>query len=201
MIDPTTCRSPNGRGADPAHACCAEPGACGRVGRLEAQLADVETRLSDAINMCVVLERLHGSTDHAEVLRAIQDVIINLVGSEELCIYEPGEEGGWIPVQSFGVGGARLAPVPEGHGPVGRAGAEGKGWVVGDGPHPGDPDLTACVPLVAEGRAVAVLAIWRLLPHKPALRDADHHVLSLLGPHAGRALLLTAGRTGRARAA
>lgn len=172
-----------------------------RLARAEAQVADLEAKLNDAINLCVALERLHGSTEHAEVLRAIQDLIINLVGSEQLAIFLPAEDGGWVAAQSFGVGGARLAPVPAGHGPVGRAAAEGRAWVVGDRSPPGDPELTACVPLLAEGRAVAVLAVWRLLPHKPALRDADRHLLALLASHAGRALFLTERGAGRARAA
>jgi hypothetical protein len=172
-----------------------------RLARAEAVVADLEAKLSDAISLCVALERLHGSTEHVEVLRAVQDVVINILGSEEVAIYEPLPEGGWAPVQTFGVGGTRLAPIPAGHGAIGRVAAEGKAWVAGDGPPPGDPDLTACVPLVAEGRAVAVLAVWRLLPHKPALRPADRHLLALLGPHAGRALFLTDRRTGRARAA
>ncbi len=173
-----------------------------RLARAEARVADLEAKLSDAIDYCVALERLHGASDHAEVLRAVQDVVINLVGSEEVAIFEPAADGGWAVVQSFGVGSARTAPVAEGHGPVGRAAAEGKAWIAGEGPgaQPGDPALTACIPLVAEGRAVAVLAIWRLLPHKPRLRDSDRHVLALLGRHAGRALLLTR-RAGRARAA
>jgi len=169
--------------------------------RAQAAMVDLEERLSDTINVCVALERLHGSTDHGEVLRAIQDVVINLVGSEELAVYEPGPSGELEVVQSFGVSGGRLAPVAPGHGPIGRVAAEGRAWVTGDATPCGDPDLTACVPLVADDRVVAVLAIWRLLPQKPALRDADRRVLELLGPHAGRALYLTAGNTRRARAA
>jgi hypothetical protein len=181
-----------------------------RLARAEARAAELEARLSEAIDACVVLERLHGSTDHAEVLRAIQDVVINLVGSEELAIFAPTGAAdtlagrAWIAVQSFGVVGARLAPVPAGHGPVGRIAAEGRAWIAGDGPDGsslGDPSLTACVPLVAEGRAVAVLAVWGLLPHKPRLRDADRQLLELLAVHGGRALFLTARRSGHARAA
>lgn len=172
-----------------------------RLDRAEAQVKELAGKLSEAIDYCVALERLHGTTEHAEVLRAVQDVIINLVGSEELAIYEPGADGAWVVVQSFGVGGARVAPVTPGQGPIGRAAAEGRAWLAGDGGAPGDRDLTACVPLMAEGRAVAVLAVWRLLPHKPALRASDRQVLGLLGTHAGRALFLTAPPRGRARAA
>ena len=171
--------------------------------RRKAQLAmiDLEEKLSDAINLCVALDRLHSSLDHAEVLRAIQDVVINIVGSEELAVFEPGAGGALVAAQSFGVPAARLAPVTPGHGPIGRAAADGVAWVIGDAAPAGDPDLTAVVPLVAEERVVGVLAIWKLLPQKPELRPSDRQVLALLGPHAGRALFLTAERKRRARAA
>ncbi len=160
--------------------------------RAQAAMVDLEEKLSDAINVCVALERLHGSTDHGEVLRAIQDVVVNLVGSEEVAVFESGANGELVAVQSVGVEPGKLAPVTPGHGPIGRVAAEGKAWVIGEGAEPGDPDLTACVPLVAEDRVVAVLAIWSLLPHKQSLRTSDRQVLELLGPHAGRALYLTA---------
>jgi hypothetical protein len=169
--------------------------------RAQAAMIDLEEKLSEAINVCVALERLHSSTDHREVLGAIQDVVINLVGSEELAIFEPGDEGDLVAVQSCGAGEGRLAPVKLGQGAVGRAAAEGKAWVTGDAAPCTEPDLTACVPLVAEDRVVAVLAIWKLLPHKQCLRESDRHVLELLGPHAGRALYLTARHGRPARAA
>ncbi|HYD40834.1 MAG TPA: GAF domain-containing protein [Anaeromyxobacter sp.] len=194
-------KKPEARGADDAELRQRLAAAEAERRRAQAAMVDLEERLSDAINVCVALERLHGSTDHGEVLRAIQDVVINLVGSEELAVYEPGASGELEVVQSFGLAGSRLAPVTPGHGPIGRVAAEGRAWVAGDATPCGDPDLTACVPLVADDRVVAVLAIWRLLPHKPALREGDRRVLELLGPHAGRALYLTAGNTRRARAA
>jgi hypothetical protein len=169
--------------------------------RAQAEVASLEEKLSEAINVCVALERLHGSTEHAEVLRAVQDVVINIIGSEELAVFEPGAGGDLLAVQSFGVGGSRLAPVTPGHGPLGRVAAEGTPWVVGDATPSGDPELTACVPLLAEGRVVAIVAIWKLLPQKPGLGPADRPMLELLGAHGGRALFLTAGRKRRARAA
>jgi hypothetical protein len=163
-----------------------------RQRRTLAEVADLEQRLAEAIDLCVALERLHGSTDHAEVLRAIQDVVINLVGSEELAIFEPSAGGELRAALSFGVAGARLSGVGQGAGPVGRAAAEGQAWVVGAPLASEDPDLTACIPLLVEGRVAGVLVVWRLLPHKPALRDSDRRVLELLGAHGGRALYLTA---------
>jgi len=163
-------------------------------GRLEQQLMMMG-------NLCVAMQRLQGCLTHGQVLEALQDNVINVYGSEELAIYERVAAGAELRVtQSFGLGPDRLGPVPVGRGPVGRA-AEGHGWIVGDdGTRTEDQDLTAAVPLEAAGSVVGVLAVWRLLPHKPAVEDTDRHVLELLG-RAGGAALYLAVRQEAARAA
>ena len=166
------------------HAC-----ACDGFPALEQQTAELG-------NLYVVMERLHGALEYGEVLAAVQDVVINVIGSEELAIFEPSEDGReLLPVQSFGVEARRLGPLPVGAGPIGRAAADGKAWVIGDGPPPPEfPDLTACVPLQAGGRLMGVLAIWRMLGHKPVLCAADRNVLELVARHAATALYLTSSR-------
>lgn len=164
--------------------------------RVRDDYASLEQRIADLGNQCVVMERLHGTLEHREVLVGIQDVVINVIGSEELAIFEPSEDGLWLtPTQSFGVEDKRLGRVAWGEGPVGRAAAEGKGWVVGDGAAPPEfPDLTACVPLPIGEQVSGVLAIWRMLPHKPVFGDVDRNVLELLARHAATALRLTSSR-------
>ena len=143
----------------------------------------------------IALDRLHGSVARADVLEAIQDVVINIVGSEELCVFELGDDRTLRAVQAFGLDARRTAPVALGEGAIGGAAAHGRGWITGDGPPPpGEPDLTACLPLAAAGRVVGVLAVWRMLGHKPRLEEPDRRVLELLGRHAGNALYLTAPR-------
>ncbi|HET6411109.1 MAG TPA: GAF domain-containing protein [Anaeromyxobacter sp.] len=152
---------------------------------------DLSARLDDALSKLVALERLHGTTERTEVLSAIEDVVVNLIGSEELAIFEPSPAGtGLVLVHSRGVARGRLAAVRAGAGPIPRAAVDGRGFLAGEGGRKGR-DLNACVPLTACGRVVAV---WRLLPHKAALGRADRELLKLLGPNAGRALYLTTQR-------
>ncbi len=171
--------------------------------RLCDEYATLEERISELGSLCVLMERLHGTLEHQEVLAGIQDVVINVIGSEELAIFEPSGDGRWlVPTQSFGVEQRHLGRVARGEGPIGRA-AEGERWVVGDGaPPPGFPDLTACVPLAAGDRLAGVLVIWRMLAHKPVFGAADQNVLEHLSRHAATALLLTSGcEPGRLRPA
>jgi hypothetical protein len=157
-----------------------------------AAYAELEREVAEVTGLYVALERLHGGGTRPDVLAAIQDVVINIVGSEELAVFAWSEGEGLLrPVQAFGVPPPRLAPVRLGEGPVGRAAARREAFVVGDAPAPADdPDLTACVPLCFEGRLLAVVAVWRMLPQKPRLGDPDRKVLELLGRHGGPALAL-----------
>ncbi len=155
--------------------------------------ARIEAQMTELCSQLVMLERLHGTVDHDEVLKALQEIVINLVGCEELALYTAAEGGRELrPELSVGVDAATLGAVPPGSGPIGRAVAEGRSWVADDGPVPQDcAGLTACLPLSAGGEVVGVLVLWRLLGHKPALTDADRRLLERLAAHAGTALHLT----------
>src|SRR5512144_2633576 len=64
----------------------------------------LERQIAELGNQCVVMERLHGTLDHREVLAGIQDVVINVIGSEELAVFEPTADGAaLVPTQTFGV--------------------------------------------------------------------------------------------------
>lgn len=151
----------------------------------------VQERTSEIANLYVTVERLHAGLTRGEVLTAIQEVVINLVGSEEHAVFL-AEGGALVPAQSFGVEPGRLTKVAPGAGAIGHAFAENRPFFAGRSAEaaPDDPELTACIPLRAGDRVVGVLAIWRLLPHKPQLGDADVALLELLSAHAGVALHL-----------
>ncbi len=153
----------------------------------------LEEQYSELGRLHVTLERLHGTLERREVLTAVQEIVINVIGSEELAVFELTEGGGELhPVHCFGVEARQLGPVPLGSGPIGRAAAERRAWVSGDGPpSPEAPDLMACIPLQAAGRVIGVLAFWHMVEHKHLLGPVDRKVLSLIARHAGAALYLT----------
>ena len=53
---------------------------------------EIEQQSSNLANLYVASYRLHGSVERSEVLQVIQEIIINLIGSEELGIYELDEK-------------------------------------------------------------------------------------------------------------
>lgn len=160
--------------------------------RICDEYAEVEDRSTELAQLYVALERLHGGATRADVLAAVQEIVINMVGCEELAVWEVRGDR-LVLEQAFGVDRARLGEIPLGQGAVGRAAASGRIHVAGPGDEDGaDPDLTACIPLQAQGRITGAVGIYRLLGHKPGLTPADHAVFELLANHAGLALHLRA---------
>lgn len=150
-----------------------------------------QEKSTDLAQLFVALERIHGGLSRAETLTALQEIVINLVGSEELAIFERRGERLAL-VQSFGIDPEPLRELPLDRGAIGRAAATGLLYVAGRAGPPagGDEHLTACIPLRVGDRIAGVIAIFRLLGHKPGLGEADHAVFELISTHVGLALHL-----------
>jgi GAF domain-containing protein len=161
--------------------------------RICDEYVTVQAQSSEMAQLYVALDRLHSALAPADVLGALQEIVINVIGSEEFAVLE-GREGALALVRAFGVDPGRLRSVRAGAGAIGRAAASGRLYVAGrDGePDPADGDLSACVPLRVGDRVWGVLAIFRLLGHKPSFTDSDQAVFDLLAAHAGLALHLRA---------
>lgn len=151
----------------------------------------VQEQTTELAQLFVALERIHEGVSRAETLTALQEIVINMVGSEELAVFERRGDALAL-VQSFGVDETALRGIRLGQGAIGRAVATGALYVAGrDGPPaPGEEDLSAVVPLRVGGETAGALAIFRLLVHKPGLDERDHALFGLLSAHAGVALHL-----------
>ncbi len=163
--------------------------------RLSDEYVAVQERTTHLTQLYVALERLHGGASRADTLAAIQEIVINLVGSEELAVFE--RRGGALAlVHAFGVPPRTLDELDLGGGAIARAAGTGRAYVAGRDAPPGagEEDLTAAIPLAASDGVQGVLAIFRLLGHKPGLDESDHAVFDLLSTHAGMALRLRAPR-------
>ena len=86
------------------------------------------------------------------MLSAIQEIVINLIGSEELAIYEMDDDGTALRlVGSFGIDPVAYATVPIGSGIIGKTAISGDIYLPGKGMDlartPRESNLTVCVPL------------------------------------------------------
>ena len=160
--------------------------------RFSDEFLQIEQQNNNLANLYVASFRLHGTVDKKELLLAIQEIVANLIGSEELGVYEMVAGGRTLTlVHSFGINADRLQRVTVGAGKIGAAVAQGKVYVregpAGAGEEP-DDSLTACIPLKLDDEVVGAIAIFRLLQQKASLEAVDLELFDLLATHAATAL-------------
>jgi len=167
----------------------------GEIARANQESLDryqaVSAQSASLAHLYVATYRLHGSVDRTEVLSGIQEIIGNLIGCEEMLIFEPDRAGVLSPVWSFGVDPADFAAVRVGEGTIGQVAASREMFLAA---HPAarPGDLSACLPLCIEDELIGVLALFRLLPQKyEGLTTLDHELLNLLKTHGATALYCT----------
>ena len=170
----------------------------GMLGAAESAARDFEDRFSEVEQQNANLARLyaasyqlHATVRRSEVIQAIQEIVINLVGSEELAILVA--EPKLTPVASMGVDLERLAVLDTSSGVLGRALASGQ-TVVADADPAG---IRASIPLVVGTRTLAVVVIFGLLPQKATLDAFDRELLELVSTHAATALYCAELHEGR----
>jgi len=156
--------------------------AAGDRRRLEERFAEVERQNSNLAALYAASYQLHATVRRAEVLLAIQEIVVNLIGSEELAILGVGPGRELVALASVGVSPAQLAALRADAGLVACA-------LASQQPEVGPPsEMTACIPLAVDARPVGAIAIFRLLRHKPALDLLDLELFKLLASHAANAL-------------
>ncbi len=157
------------------------------------QFAEIEQRNMNLANLYVSSYQLHGTLDRNAVLDSIREILINLIGCEELAVFELSEDGSALElVTSFGVNEQEYRRIGVNDHVIGKLVATG-GTYIG-GATAGNEDLssvTACLPLKLDGRVTGAIVLFSLLPHKPALQELDFELFDLLGTHAATALYCT----------
>jgi hypothetical protein len=155
-----------------------------------ARGALAEEQLARLTRLYVAHERLQQARAPDQVLEAIQEIVANIIGSEQLAIWRLDRAAGTLSlVSSMGIEPAPLRTVPLGQGIIGRVALTGEPFVAATPPPPGSLlPVNACVPLSMEDRVQGAIAIFALLPQKLALEDMDRELLTLLSEQAAPAL-------------
>jgi nitrate/nitrite-specific signal transduction histidine kinase len=164
--------------------------------RFSEQYVEVEQQNTDLASLYVASHRLHATLDRGEALSIVQDIICNLIGSEEIAIFESDDSDSALSlVAALGVEPAPFRTVPLGRGVIGRCARTGQIYLEGRdddaGRRPEEAHLSACIPLHFDGRLLGAVAIFRLLPQKSGLVALDHELFELIATHAARALYCT----------
>jgi GAF domain-containing protein len=163
---------------------------------LDQRLSLAQRRNAELARQLVAVRQLHSTLDRGALLLAVEEILGGLIGCEEWALFEGTGASELSPAQAFGIAADELSDDTLTVEPIATAAASGALWVAEDR-GAGDrsaPRLTACVPLLASSRVVGVLALFRLLEHRPALESGDLELLELLSVHVGTALLATRGQ-------
>ena len=162
---------------------------------VESLKTESEAQVANLASLYVAVTSVHGALDWPSVLTSVQEIVTNLIGSEEMAIFETdAERGRLMLLASTGIEPGSYQDIYVGEGAIGRAAATGERLIRSEGgslSEEGDAALTACIPLKVAGRVVGVLAVFRLLPHKLRLDAIDLDLFDVLAANAASALLLT----------
>lgn len=158
------------------------------------QFAEVEERNMNLANLYVSSYQLHGTLDRGAVLDSIKEILINLIGCEELAVFELSEDETALDlVTSFGIDEEQYRRIRLSDHVLGKLVSTGGTYIGGAAASsPEEPvSVTACLPLKLDGRVTGAIVLFSLLPHKPGLRELDFELFDLLGTHAATALYCT----------
>jgi hypothetical protein len=155
---------------------------------LEAELLHLDAlpapqpgaRIEAATRLYVAAVRLAEAVeDRGVVLATIRELLADVLGSEEVAIFElDGARGVLLQVHGVGEAPAALDEVPLGHGRIGQVALTGAPFVAEGPVAPGEP--CACVPLEVEGDVLGAVAVFGLLPQKEGLEPGDLQLLELI---------------------
>jgi GAF domain-containing protein len=158
-----------------------------------ARYEEIETQNNQLANLYVASYQLHATLNFGEVLDTVKEILINLIGAEAFAIYWVDEKFGTLRREAVqGMGDIRVPDKlrPE-RGPLRRAAEAGESYYADPLPDPSRVDALrpiACVPLKISGRAIGIIAIYRLLAQKDRFSPIDFELFTLLGGHAATAL-------------
>jgi len=148
----------------------------------EDRFAEVEQQNANLARLYAASYQLHATVRRDEVVQAIQEIVVNLIGSEELAIMQGGAE--LTPLATMGVDAQRLGALDVTAGALGRSLATRMPVLC----ERDDAGIQASIPLVVGDRTLGVVLIFGLLPQKAELAVFDRELLELVATHAATAL-------------
>ncbi|MEO8501524.1 MAG: GAF domain-containing protein [Vicinamibacteria bacterium] len=151
----------------------------------------VEQQCTSLANLYVATFKLHGSLERAEVLAAISEIVVNLVGCEHFGVFERSGPA----LKLIGEFPTHPSPVRELHAEAGFVADVFKAsgpWVAGRDAAPASvvpEDVTAVIPLRLRSELTGAIVLFSLLPQKGgSFGDVDLELMDLLTAHAATAL-------------
>ena len=157
-----------------------------------ALYTEIEGELANFANLYVATSQLHTARSVRGVLRALKELLAQLLGAAAFAVYLVSDDGTeLVSVTSEGVEASDVARLPVLEGVIGRAfaGGEVTSRVERDLTHASIEDPVAVIPLHIDGRTIGAIAIFGTLPQKTEFVHIDRELFKLLGAQAAPALV------------
>src|SRR5580704_11280593 len=164
----------------------------------DSRIRELHDQNTSLVQLTVASQLLATSLERDDVLRTIEEVIVNMIGSEELAIFDLDRDGTSLNVARLRGIDAASPRLAKAFGPLSYVLRSGQTLVSRERRvHADDVDggLTAAIPLKIESDVTGVVAIFRLLDQKAALDQVDHDLFEILSRQAAMALHSTAFRS------
>lgn len=140
----------------------------------------------ELIQLAVASQLLGGAADRDDVLDVIEEIVVNMIGSEDYAIVEKPEVSGGelVIVRARGIGAAPTASGTAFH-------AATESLTTRRMTLPTEGSMMTVVPLAVDATSLGAIVVFQLLGHKRGLDNGDHALLELLSHHAAKALFFT----------
>lgn len=168
-----------------------------RIGSVEKENLDFANRYADIeaennllANLYITTYQLHSTFDVNEILRIIEEVLLNLVGAERFSLFLREADGRMLQPLISDSGQPRIAEVKVADARVLSVLSAKQAWIA-DAKELAvlaETEAKAVIPLQVDDELIGVLAIYRLLEQKSSFTDIDEEIFNLLGGHAAIAL-------------
>ena len=148
--------------------------------------------LTDQAKVYAARMRLQDTLDQADALDAIREIAGNLIGTEEVAVFKVDKRRSefWL-YWSFGINPNKHVVLSVQQEPRLREVLAGKAVfreAGGENLLSTDDPVSALIPIFVDGTTSAVIALFRLFPHKPGIEAVDRQICEVLSNCAARAV-------------
>jgi len=156
---------------------------------------EIEEQNNNLANLYVASYQLHSTLDFREVIQIVQEIVINLIGSECFTIVLLDEKTNELKAIAWEgtevLAGIDTLSVRLGEGIIGKVAKTGESYYInhdfGDGEVSLEKPLAA-VPLKIKEHVIGMIVIYSLLQQKDSFTAVDYELFSLLAAHAATAI-------------
>jgi nitrate/nitrite-specific signal transduction histidine kinase len=152
---------------------------------------EIEEQNNNLANLYVASYQLHSTLDYREVIRIVQEIVINLIGAEAFHIFVVSDKTGQLELETSEGTSAPVTTIGIGEGRIGLAAKTGENFFAAQVAHKEATSFdqpTAVIPLKIKDSVVGVISINKLLVQKTEFTPTDFELFTLLAGHAATAI-------------